>query len=143
MAFLPVMEWLGHITALTLDDPCFSTEFLNLNWVSERVIMEKKVEWRCSRLEEISIPCRLVQLTDVRKFAESRYGGSNGETEERDLTIYWPDNLEYLNISGPRGDADMDIDAGGELYELLDCHEATRQLGLLLVLDYLAVSACR
>ncbi|KAG8949909.1 hypothetical protein FRC04_008212 [Tulasnella sp. 424] len=126
MAFLPVMEWLGDITELTLNDPYVSTEVLK--WLSERVTTENEVEWRCSRLEKLTIPCPLVRLTDVRNFAKSRYGGSNRNgsvIEEGDLTIHWPDNLQCLDISGPSGGADLDIDVEGELYELLGCYEIT------------------
>ncbi|KAG8949908.1 hypothetical protein FRC04_008211 [Tulasnella sp. 424] len=122
MAFLPVMEWLGDITGLTLNDPYVSTEVLK--WLSERVITENGVEWRCSRLGNLSILCPLVKLSDIRKFAESRYGGSNGNgpLTEGDLTIYWPVNLECLDISGLSGNDDKD--AGKlELYDLLGCHE--------------------
>ncbi|KAG8949903.1 hypothetical protein FRC04_008206 [Tulasnella sp. 424] len=128
MAFLPVMEWLGDITELTLDDPSVSTEVLK--WLSDGVTTEKEVEWRCPRLEKLSIPTPFVWLKDLRGFAKKRYGGSSGNdsvTEEGDLTIHWPDDLVHLDISGLSDDSDedMDMDADEELYELLGCQKIT------------------
>ncbi|KAG8917407.1 hypothetical protein FRC01_002466 [Tulasnella sp. 417] len=122
-AFLPVMEWLGNITELALYANYAST--VPLKWLSERVVEGNEVRWRSPRLHKLLI-FGSAYLQDVLDFAEERYGGSRGNgtvTEDGDLRVYWPDGLEYLDISGLNSDEDMDMHAEDELRLLLGCHK--------------------
>ncbi|KAG9046653.1 rRNA-processing protein bfr2 [Tulasnella sp. UAMH 9824] len=122
-AFLPVVEWLGDITELVLNDYYGSNEVLK--WLSERIVEGNKVEWRCPGLRKLSI-LTLAWLKDVVDFAVKRYGGGEEDdtvTHEGDLTVYWPDCLDYVDISGLNHDHNLDSEAVEELYDLLGCIE--------------------
>ncbi|KAG8897644.1 rRNA-processing protein bfr2, partial [Tulasnella sp. 408] len=122
-AFLPVVEWLGDITELVLNDYYGLTEVLK--WLSERVVEGDEVRWRCPRLHELSI-LEGPRVEDVIDFAAKRYGGSKGDgavTQEGGLTVYWPDHLEFVDISGLNGDGDIDPGAEEDLYNLLGCKQ--------------------
>ncbi|KAG9042283.1 hypothetical protein FS837_011052 [Tulasnella sp. UAMH 9824] len=123
-AFLPVVEWLGDITKLVLNDYTGSTEVLK--WLSERVVEGDEVGWRCSRLHKLSI-LRGVWLKDVIDFAVKRYGGSEGDggvTHEGSLTVHWPDHLEFVDITGLNrlDDIDKKMKAEYDLRDLLGCN---------------------
>lgn len=123
--FLPVMEWFGDITELVLNDDDTSTEVLK--WLSERVVEGDEVGWRYPRLRKLSI-CGRARSQDVIDFAVKRYGGSKGDggvAHERGLTVYWPDHLECLDLTGlhHRDHIDMTMNAEHDLHDLLGLDE--------------------
>ncbi|KAG8892956.1 hypothetical protein FRC01_013854, partial [Tulasnella sp. 417] len=123
VAVLPVMKWLGDITELVFHEARAS--FVVFGWLSQRLVEGNEVRWRSPRLHKLSI-FGTEYLSLVRRFAEERYGGSRGNgtvTEEGDLTVYWPDHLEYVDISGLSSDKNMNMHAECELRRLLGCDE--------------------
>ncbi|KIO19976.1 hypothetical protein M407DRAFT_30375 [Tulasnella calospora MUT 4182] len=113
------LEWIPNIIELTIR--AYDGASGLIQYLTERICDGNKVEWRCPRLRKVTFGGYPTALGDVLEFARRRYGDrpkSDMSGEKGEITIHWPDPLEYLGVGGVE---DMNSETLEKLKEITGC----------------------